>query len=53
MRTPILEQWGLVTDEWTFIVGADGLVAARFEAFVTRDELERALVAVLDGTSRN
>ena len=53
VRTPILEQWGLVTDEWTFIVGADGLVAARFEAFVTRDELERALVAVLDGTSRN
>ncbi len=28
-------------------------VAARFEAFVTRDELERALVAVLDGTSRD
>lgn len=51
VRTPILEQWGLETDEWTFIVGADGLVAARFEAFVTRDELERALVAVLDRTS--
>ncbi len=53
VRTPILLQWGLETDEWTFIVGADGLVAARFEAFVTRDELERALVAVLDGTSRD
>ncbi|HJM75899.1 MAG TPA: hypothetical protein QGI71_08600 [Dehalococcoidia bacterium] len=53
VRTPILEQWGIESDEWTFIVGADGLVAARFEAFVTRGELERALVAVLDGTSRD
>jgi len=53
VRTPFLARWGIETDEWTFIVGADGLVAARFEAFVTRDELERALVAVLDGTSRD
>jgi hypothetical protein len=52
VRTPILAQWGLETDEWTFIVDADGLVAARFEAFVTRNELEAALVAMLDRTSR-
>ena len=36
VRTPILKEWGLHTDEWTFVVGADGRIAARFEAFVPR-----------------
>lgn len=49
VRTPILKEWGLETDEWTFVVDGAGRVAARFEAFVTRSELEEALVAVLDG----
>ncbi len=49
VRTPILEQWGLETDEWTFVVDGDGVVAARFEAFVTRVELEEALLRVLEG----
>ena len=48
IRTPILEQWGVETDEWTFVVDVDGLVYARFEAFVTRDELEQSLLRVLD-----
>ena len=47
-RTPVLEQWGLRTDEWTFVIDAEGLVAARFEGFATFDELEAALLAVLD-----
>ncbi len=45
MRTPILEEWGIESDEWTFVVGADGRVFARFEAFVTESELEEALLA--------
>ena len=48
VRTPVLEEWGIHTDEWTFVVGADGLVAGRFEAFVTEEELEQALLGVLD-----
>jgi hypothetical protein len=48
VRTPVLEEWGIHTDEWTFVVGADGRVAARFEAFVTEQELEQALLAALD-----
>ncbi len=51
VRTPILEEWGLETDEWTFVVDGDGVVAARFEAFVTRVELEEALLSVLGGDS--
>ncbi len=46
-RTPILAEWGLHTDEWTFVVASDGRVAARFEAYADREEVEGALKAVL------
>ena len=48
VETPLLEEWGLQTDEWTFVIDADGVVAARFEAFTTEEELEQALIAVLE-----
>lgn len=48
-RTPVLREWNIHTDEWTFVVDADGIVAARFEGFAPRDEVEAALRAVLDG----
>ena len=47
IRTPLLAEWGLATDEWTFIVGADGRITHRFEAFTPRAELEPALRSVL------
>ena len=49
IETPILEEWGLHTGEWTFVVNADGVVAARFEAFAPLDEVETALAMVLEG----
>ncbi|MDE2746929.1 MAG: hypothetical protein OXI41_13215 [Chloroflexota bacterium] len=49
IETPILEEWGLHTGEWTFVVNADGVVAARFEAFAPLDEVEAALAEVLEG----
>ncbi|MYD52717.1 MAG: hypothetical protein F4W96_00220 [Chloroflexi bacterium] len=49
IETPILEEWGLHTGEWTFVVNADGVVAARFEAFAPLDEVETALATVLEG----
>ena len=39
--------WALPTEPWTFVMDADGRVAAKFEAFATKDELEAALDAVL------
>ncbi len=38
-----VREWGLPTEPYTFLVGADGLVAARFEGLVTVGELERAV----------
>ena len=49
IETPILEEWGLLTDEWTFVVNAEGVVVARFEAFAPRPEVEAALALLLEG----
>ncbi|MCH8102626.1 MAG: thioredoxin family protein [Chloroflexi bacterium] len=47
-RTPILEEWGVHTDEWTFVVNGNGEVVAKFEAFVPEEELEQAVVRFLE-----
>lgn len=44
---PAMIDWGLSTEPWTFIMDAEGEVAAKFEFFVTKAELEQALTAVL------
>jgi hypothetical protein len=48
-RSPILDEWGATGDQWTFVIGANGRVAARFESYAARDELEPAILAVLAG----
>ena len=44
---PAAAEWNLPSEPWTFVVDAEGLVAAKFEGFATRDELEEALAKVL------
>ena len=44
---PAVIEWGLPSEPWTFVVGSDGLVAAKFEGFATFDELEQALLAAM------
>ena len=46
--TPILEEWGLTSQEWTFVMDGDGIVRDRFENFVPAAELERSIQSVLD-----
>jgi hypothetical protein len=43
VATPVMEEWRLPTEPWTFVVGADGRVAMRFEGLVTVDEVLGAL----------
>ena len=38
-KTPLLEEWGLVSQEWTFVMDRDGVVVGRFENFVPQLEL--------------
>jgi hypothetical protein len=41
-----MDDWGLQTEPWVFVVDADGTVAATFEGIIGLDELERALSAL-------
>jgi hypothetical protein len=41
--TPLLEEWGLSSQEWTFIVDSNGVVTNRFENFAPKPELIEAL----------
>ena len=45
---PATEEWGLLTEPWTFVVDSDGAVAAKFEAFTTAQEIEEALLPLLN-----
>lgn len=47
--SPVVGDWGLPTEPWTFLINGDGQVFARFEAFATRDELAGAMEAMLAG----
>jgi hypothetical protein len=38
-----MQEWELPTEPWTFLVGADGRIAARFEGTVSVSELEQAV----------
>ena len=38
-----MQEWKLPTEPWTFLVGADGRIAARFEGTVSVAELEEAV----------
>jgi hypothetical protein len=38
-----MQEWDLPTEPWTFLVDADGRIAARFEGTVSVHELEQAV----------
>ena len=45
--SPLMAEWGLQTEPFTFVLDSDGLVSTKFEGFVTVEELEAALEGVL------
>ncbi len=47
IRNPLLKEWGVGTDEWTFIVDGAGNVAAKFESFASENELQATLQTIL------
>ena len=44
---PAVAEWGLVSEPWTFVVGSDGTIGARFEQYVPPAVLESALLSEL------
>lgn len=47
--SPVVGDWDLPTEPWTFLIDGEGNVFARFEAFATRGELAGAMEAMLAG----
>lgn len=45
--SPVVEEWGLPSEPYTFLIDEQGLIAAKFEAYVSYAELEEALVPLL------
>ena len=46
---PAVEEWNLPSEPWTFVIDRSGRVHAKFEQFTTEEELEAALLEVLEG----
>ncbi len=44
-----MQEWGLETEPWTFLVGSDGKIVDRYEGVVSVNELEAAVRAELEG----
>ncbi len=47
VESSVIREWGFRTEPWTFVVDGLGIVAGRFEAFVTLAELEEYLAPLL------
>lgn len=48
IATPILEEWRLKSQEWTFVIDRQGVVRGRFENFAPLVELERSIRSVIE-----
>ena len=44
---PAVDEWGLPTEPWTFVIDSQGLVQAKFEQFTTADQIEAKLLEIL------
>ena len=42
-----VEEWGMPTEPWTFVVDREGRVRAKFEQFTPAEEIEAALKDLL------
>ena len=42
-RVPAVDEWGLPTEPWTFVVDQTGRISAKFEQFTPEEEIEAAL----------
>ena len=46
---PEMEEWGLVTEPWVFVLDRSGRVVAKFEGIVEAEEIANVLAALIEG----
>ncbi len=42
-----VDEWGLPTEPWTFVIDSQGLVRSKFEQFTTAEQIEAELLKIL------
>jgi hypothetical protein len=47
IEAPVIHEWNFNTEPWTFIVDSDGIVRGRYEAFVSKEEIEETFLPLL------
>lgn len=45
--SPVIDEWGMSSEPWTFVIDGKGLVRAKFEQFTPAEEIEAALLEIL------
>ena len=45
---PVVAEWNLPSEPWTFVIDANGAIAAKYEGFADERELDAAIVKVLE-----
>lgn len=45
--SPVVQEWGLPSEPWVFLVDRQGIIVARYEGFVTLEELEPEVQRIL------
>ena len=48
--SPLLAEWGLVSQEWSFVLDSEGVITGRFENFAPESELVDSLQDALDAS---
>ena len=45
--SPIVTEWGIFTEPFTFMIDKKGIVSAKYEGFVTYGEIESDLIKMI------
>jgi hypothetical protein len=48
--SPVVKEWNLPTEPWTFLVDGQGRMFAKFEGFSSYEEIAKTIILVLDQT---
>tara|TARA_Y100000588_G_scaffold381566_2_gene467462 strand:+ start:11378 stop:12286 length:909 start_codon:yes stop_codon:yes gene_type:complete len=47
IMNPVLNEWGLQSEPWTFVIDADGMIVSKYEGFVGEEEILETLSKLL------
>ena len=52
IMNPVLNDWGLQSEPWTFVIDASGTIVSKYEGFVGEEEIFESLAPLLPAGKR-